>query len=253
MFKYNIIYKMNTLIGYNSPDQVIQSLYNLSVFQSYNPGFNTIITDTTTTTILDISNIEFAIPGYNVLIKEPEINFSVAIVGGIDYPDDILKIGLNASSIIIGSPNNTININSTINASTKLSYATMLSSDVPIYSTRIYHTDVSGMSLVPGLWTIMYTGNISAINLLNSRIKWGITDNNFSDGDIYTGQTYANIASSTSYINTSTEILYSNTLTSILRVDNTKQIYSAVYVEGPPTSPFKLSNINSSFIAHRIC
>jgi hypothetical protein len=244
---------MNTLIGYNSPDQVIQSLYNLSVFQSYQPGFNTIITDTSTTTILDISNIEFANAGYNVLIKEPEINFSVATVGGIDNSGAILRIGLNASSILIGQTNRDININGKLNASTQISSANMASSGtIFIYSNRIYHTDINGMSLDPGLWSIMSTGNISTINVLNSRIKWGITDNNFVDGEIYTGQIYSNIASSTSYVNTSTEQLYSNTLTGVIRVNNTKKVYSSVHVEGP-TGTYKLSNINSSFIAHRIC
>jgi hypothetical protein len=245
---------MNTLIGYNSPDQVIQSLYNLSVFKSYQPGFNTIITDTTTTTILDISNIEFANPGYNVLIKEPEINFSVATVGGIDNSGAILRIGLNASSIIIGQTNREININGKINASTDISYANMSTTgSIICYSTRIYHTDISGITLIPGLWTIMSTGNISVINANDSTLHWGITDNNFTNGEIYAGQTYCNIAANTTYVNTTTELLYSNTLTAILRVNDTKQIYSSVYLEGSSNMPYKLSNINSSFIAHRIC
>ena len=244
---------MNTLIGYNSPSQVIQSLYNLSVFQSYQPGFNTIITDTTTTTILDISNIENASSGYNVLIKEPEINFSVVTVGGIDNSGAILRIGLNASSIIIGQTDRDININGKLNASTDISYANMsITGDIPCYSTRIYHTDISGISLIPGLWTIMSTGNIS-INAIGSTIHWGITDNNFTDGDVFAGQQYCNIAANTTNINTSKELLYSNTLTAILRVNNTKQIYSSVYLEGDSGTPYKLSDINSSFIAHRIC
>ncbi len=247
---------MNTLIGYNSPDQVIQSLYNLSVFKSYNPGFNTIITDTTTTTILDISNIEFANPGYNVLIKEPEINFSVAIVGGIDYPDDILKIGLNASSILIGKTDRNININGTINASTKISSIPMARSEL-LYanntSNRSYHTDTSGISLVPGLWSIMSTGNVSVKSALNNIINWGITDNSFVDGVLNQRHTYSNIASNTTEINTTTELLYSNTLTAILRVDDTKKIYSSIYVTGPTNMIYRISDINASFIAHRIC
>lgn len=245
---------MNTLIGYNSPDQVIQSLYNLSVFQSYQPGFNTIITDTTTTTILDISNIENASSGYNVLIKEPEINFSVATVGGIDNSGAILRIGLNASSIIIGQANRDININGKLNASTDISYANMsITGDISCYSTHIYHTDISGISLIPGLWTIMSTGNISITTAINSTLHWGITDNNFIDGDVFAGQQYCNIAANTTNINTTKELLYSNTLTAILRVNNTKQIYSSVYLEGDSGMPYKLSDINSSFIAHRIC
>ena len=244
---------MNTLIGYNSPDQVIQSLYNLSVFQSYQPGFNTIITDTSTTTILDISNIEYANPGYNVLIKEPEINFSVATVGGIDNSGAILRIGLNASSIIIGQQDRDINVNGKLNASTDISYSNMSNTgSLPCYSTRIYHTDTSGISLIPGLWTIMSTGNISINTENNSTLHWGITDNNFTDGDIFSGQQYRNIAANTTHINANTK-LYSNTLTAILRVNNTKQIYSSVYLEGSSNIPYKLSNINSSFIAHRIC
>lgn len=245
---------MNTLIGYNSPDQVIQSLYNLSVFQSYQPGFNTIITDTTTPTILDISNIEFANPGYNVLIKEPEINFSVATVGGIDNSGAILRIGLNASSIIIGQANRDINIYGKLNASTDISHSnTSITGPIPCYSTRVYHTDVSGITLIPGLWTIMSTGNISVTTALNSTLHWGITDNNFTDGDVYTGQTYSNIASNTTYVNTSNNLLYSNTLTAILRVNDTKKVYSSVYLEGETNLTYTLSGINSSFIAHRIC
>jgi len=245
---------MNTLIGYNSPDQVIQSLYNLSVFQSYQPGFNTIITDTSTSTILDISNIEFANPGYNVLIKEPEINFSVATVGGIDNSGAILRIGLNASSIIIGQSNRDINIHGKLNTSTDISYAnTSITGLIPCYSTRVYHTDISGITLIPGLWTIMSTGNISVNNAFNSILHWGITDNNFADGDVYTGQTYSNIASNTTYVNANTDLLYSNTLTAILRVNDTKQIYSSVYLEGVNNLTYTLSAMNSSFIAHRIC
>lgn len=250
---------MNTLTGFNSPAQIIQSLYNLSVFQSYQPGFNTIQTQIITPTILDITHIDVAQSGYNVLIKPPEINFSVATVGGIDNSGGILTIGLNASSIIIGNPNHDININghihtSIINASTIISYGNMVTSELLIFndtSNNIYHMDdTSGITLIPGLWSVMSTGNISVL-FGNNTIHWGITDQNFSNGDINTG--FNNIASNTTYFNTSTEILCSNTLTAILRVDDTKHIYSSVYVSGQSDMSYYISGTNSSFIAHRIC
>jgi hypothetical protein len=51
----------------------------------------------------------------DVLIKPPEINFSVATVGGIDNSGSILRIGLNASSIIIGQLNKDIDVVKPVN------------------------------------------------------------------------------------------------------------------------------------------
>ena len=75
---------MNSLTGFNTADQIIAALNNTSGFQSYKPGFNTIKINSSKSNILDITNIENSHVGFNVLIPPPEINYSVAIVGGID-------------------------------------------------------------------------------------------------------------------------------------------------------------------------
>jgi hypothetical protein len=120
-------------------------------------------------------------------------------------------------------------------------------------SNKIYHTDINGISLIPGLWTIMSRANLSVV-FGNNTIHWGITNNNFSNGIVNTGSgLYNNIASNTTYVNTTNEILCSNTLTAVLRVNNTTQIYSSFYLTGENDMSYYISGLNASFIAHRIC
>jgi hypothetical protein len=108
---------MNTLTGFNTADQIIAALYNVSEFQTYKPGFNTIKINTPTTNILDITNIENSHTGFNILIPPPEINYSVAIIGGIDNSGGSLLIGPHVTKIIIGNKNCITNISGTFNAS----------------------------------------------------------------------------------------------------------------------------------------
>jgi hypothetical protein len=108
---------MNSLTGFNTADQIIAALNNTSGFQSYKPGFNTIKINSSKSNILDITNIENSHVGFNVLIPPPEINYSVAIVGGIDNSGGLLLVGPHVSKIVIGNQNCITDISGAFNVS----------------------------------------------------------------------------------------------------------------------------------------
>jgi hypothetical protein len=166
---------MNTLTGFNTADQIIAALYNVSEFQSYKPGFNTIKINTSKSNTLDITNIENSHVGFNVLIPPPEINYSVPILGGIDNSGGVITIGQHASKIIIGNKNCITDISGAFNTSS-LNTQSIIAQSIIAQS-----INTSGTLTLGELSDIVNLGNSTGTVNINGELNAQYID---SSGDI---------------------------------------------------------------------
>jgi hypothetical protein len=176
---------MNTLTGFNTADQIITALYNVSEFQTYKPGFNTIKINTPTTNILDITNIENSHTGFNILIPPPEINYSVAIVGGIDNSGGILLIGPHVTKIIIGNKNCITNISGAFNVSainsSAINSSAINSSEIHVNKIITQNINTSGTLTIGQLSDIVNLGNEYGTVIVHGELNATFID---SSGDV---------------------------------------------------------------------
>jgi trimeric autotransporter adhesin len=176
---------MNSITGFNTADQIIAALYNVSEFKTYNPGFNTIKINSSQNNLLDITNIENSHVGFNLLLPPPEINYSLAIVGGIDNSGGLLLVGPHVSKIVIGNTNCVTNISGAFNVSeintSNINTQTIQAQSIETQSILVQNINTSGTLSLGELSDIVNLGSQNGTVIVNGELNTNYID---ASGDV---------------------------------------------------------------------